>query len=76
MKDKSKQRKHFANKRVYSQDKFFEQTDQSALTPRELRLRKRLKITEIVTDKQGSTEGQPSTATVSNKEVSSQTGHH
>jgi hypothetical protein len=58
-------------KRVYRQNKIFEQTDQSALTPREVRMGKRLKVTESVTEKQGSTEGQTSTTTVPNKEVSS-----
>jgi hypothetical protein len=72
MKDTLKQRKHFPNnKRVYSQNKTFGQTDQSALTPQELRLRKRLKVTEVVTEKQGSTEGKPSTATVPNQQMQS-----
>jgi hypothetical protein len=62
MKDTLQQRKHCTNIRVYSQKDTFEQADQSALTPRELRSRKRSKVTEIVIEKQSSTEGQSSTA--------------
>ncbi len=45
-------------------DTIFTQMDQSATTPRELRLRKRLKLTENGHSSRDSTKGQTSTATV------------
>ena len=46
-------------------DVMFSQDALHALTPRELRARKRIKVTENVTIRQDSTEGQNSTATIS-----------
>ncbi len=49
---------------ILNRDTIFTQMDQSAITPRELRLRKRLKLTENGPSSRDSTKGQTSTATV------------